>query len=321
MKRASVLLWILLLLGSTGCSLTLPFAERSNNTFLSADGSPGRWEIEKKIDFHNIPAADMKGEIRLIDQIYLVSAAGFYDESYGITVGPDDDVRFTTDGGRTWTKSSPELHCRNGLDIVDTKVAWHCGNGGTRVSTDGGRTWRTVAPSPCASLSFLSSQTGWAASPFLLAATADGGETWNRLNPPVGRRNIVAIALRTVEDGYVLDEEGNLLVTADGGRSWETHSLGLKAGLRLMDSAGGSRTVMRFLDAENGGVVFDLVDRSVWFAATEDGGRNWKLSEITELRNQSSYYHLFLSPDGRLLTATDKFSGKNYSVVLRHVMD
>jgi len=24
-------------------------------------------------------------------------------------------------------------------------VAWHCGNGGTRVSTDGGRTWRTTA--------------------------------------------------------------------------------------------------------------------------------------------------------------------------------
>jgi photosystem II stability/assembly factor-like uncharacterized protein len=309
------------LLGLSACSLTPSSAEPAVVPWTAGDGSLGRWEIRKKIEYAGIPTVDLKGDLKTTDHIYLVSLAGFHSESYGITVGPDDDVRFTTDGGETWTKAAGELHCRHGLEIVDDQVAWHCGNGGTRVTTDGGRSWRTVVPSPCASLSFLDAKTGWASSPYTLMSTADGGATWTRLYPPVGENNIAAVALRTAEDGYVLDEDANLYATDDGGQNWEMRGVMVPDG-RLLDPDGGPRAVLRFLDENRGLAVFDRLGRSVWFAVTEDGGWNWRAAEILELKDQSYFFHLFLSRDGCLLTATDDFNiGKNYSVVLRYVLE
>ena len=93
--------------------------------------------------------------------------AGFHDDGFGITVGYSGDVRYTTDGGQLWTSAENKSWCRYGLDIVDEKTAWHCGNGGhVRASTDGGQTWQTVAdfgpnqPDHCRFLSFLDAKTG-----------------------------------------------------------------------------------------------------------------------------------------------------------------
>jgi photosystem II stability/assembly factor-like uncharacterized protein len=307
----TALLWI----GAGGCALP---AARSSSGF----GSPGRWEEIRRIEYGKIPADKLSGALGPADLVYLVTVAAFHNGRYGLTAGPDDDVRFTTDGGVSWTKASGELHCRHGLEIVDERVAWHCGNGGTRVSTDGGRTWKTVAPSVCPNLSFLDAQTGWAASPYQLQATADGGATWSGLEPPVGKEKIAAVALRTRAAGYVLDEAGNLFLTTDGGASWEKSSLGLKSGERLIPSVNGPRAALRFPDDRNGVAVFDLLDRSVWFAVTADGGRTWQRAEIPSLRNRSYYFQAYLSRDGRWLTVTDDFNnGKNESVVFRYIAD
>ncbi len=75
---------------------------------------------------------------------------------------------------------------------------------------------------------------------------------------------------------------------------------------------------MRFFDARRGMAVFDLSDGSVWSALTLDGGQTWQRSEILELRGRSTYYHLYLARDGRLLTATDDFNGQHASVLLRY---
>ena len=105
--------------------------------------SPGHWEIVRQIDYGSIPETNLKGANDPAYLLYLVTVAGFHSDAFGITVGPDDDVRYTTDGGQSWTRSTNALHCRHGLEVVDEYVAWHCGNGGTRVSTDGGQTWDT----------------------------------------------------------------------------------------------------------------------------------------------------------------------------------
>jgi photosystem II stability/assembly factor-like uncharacterized protein len=279
--------------------------------------APGHWEVVRQIDYDDVPKAALKGDIGPAYLYYAVSLAGFQTDAFGITVGPDDDVRYTTDSGRSWTKAPNALFCRHGLEIVDEKVAWHCGNGGTRVSTDGGRTWRTVAPSDCPSMSFLDARTGWAASPYRLQATADGGTTWTGVARPPAMDDIAAVALRTAADGYVLDKEGALFVTADGGQSWRVLSLGLKSGERLM-SGQMPMAVMRFFDARRGLVIFDLSDGTVWSALTLDGGQTWQRAEIPDLRGRSYYYHLYLAHDGQLLTATDDFQGKHESVVLRY---
>jgi photosystem II stability/assembly factor-like uncharacterized protein len=178
-----------------------------------------------------------------------------------------------------------------------------------------------VTPSLCPLLSFLDAQTGWAASPYALQVTTDGGASWHDVSlPTLDKQHIAGIDLRTAHDGYLLSTDGDLFITTDSGQSWETHSLGLKTGEHLLSSGGsGPYTVMRFLDAQHGRVVFALSDRTVWYAITEDGGQSWQRDEISALRGQAYYYHLFLSQDAHWLTATDSFlRGENASVVLRY---
>ncbi len=302
-----------------GCALAPRSATPGATPTASGFDSLGRWEVVRQIEYYNLPEENLKGDIGPAYTPYLVSLAGFHTDAFGITVGPDDDARYTTDGGQSWTKAAGELHCRHGLEIVDERVAWHCGNGGTRVSTDGGQTWHTVTPAGCPYLSFLDAQTGWAASPSGLQATSDGGASWNDLSPPLDTQSIAAVALRTVNDGYVLGTTGDLFVTADGGQSWGVRSLGLETGERLIAAWVGPNVAMRFFDAQHGMVVFALSDRTVWFAITRDGGQSWQRAEIPELRDQSYYYHLYLARDGRLLTVTDAYvNGANVSIVLRY---
>jgi photosystem II stability/assembly factor-like uncharacterized protein len=285
----------------------------------SSFSPPGHWETIHQIDYYNLPKDSLKGDLGPAYSVYMVSLAGFETEDYGISIGPDDDARYTTDGGQTWTRASGELFCRHGLDVVDEEVAWHCGNGGTRVTTDGGQTWRTVEDSLCPYLSVLDKQTGWAASLSALHVTTDGGASWSKIALPPIKDNITAATLRTAKDGYLLDTAGNLFITSDGGQSWKQRSIGLGPDEKLITTSVGPKAVIRFTDDKQGMVVFDLSDGSVWFSVTDDGGQSWERTEISELRGQSLYYHLYLSHDGRLLTITDDFTnGKNISTILRY---
>lgn len=318
MKAIGSLITLTLLgvIGLGDCTLT-PRPAASTPAPTSSFIPGGHWEVTRQISYSDLPKTRLKGDIGPAYLVYFVTLAGFHTDTFGITVGPDDDARYTTDGGQSWIKAAGKLHCRHGLEIVDEKVAWHCGNGGTRVSTNGGQSWQTVAPSACPYLSFLDAQSGWAASSYDLQATSDGGASWNEITLPPAIHDIVTIALRTANDGYVLDTAGNLFVTTDGGQSWERYSLGLEADERLITTAIGPKAAMRFVDAQHGLVVFDLLDRSVWSATTSDGSQSWQRTEISELRDQSYYYHVYLARDGRLLTVTDDFTnGANVSLVL-----
>jgi BNR/Asp-box repeat len=311
-----VILGVVLL---AGCSLThLPIWPAAAPASIDFSIS-GHWEVIRQINYNSIPATSLQGDLGPAYRLYLVTLAGFYDDTYGITVGPDDDVRYTLDGGQSWTKAASALHCRHGMDIVDKDVAWHCGNGGTRVSTDGGRTWQTVSPSACPYMSFVDAQVGWTASPYVLEATHDGGASWDKVTLPSTVQDISAIALRSTDAGYILDAAGNLFMTGDAGITWASSSLGLNKGERLLVTTNGPRTVLRFFNARNGMAVFDLPDRTVWFAVTSDGGQTWQRAEILALRDRSYYYLLYLSRDGSLLTATDDFDhGANVSLVLKY---
>ncbi|MBN1438952.1 MAG: hypothetical protein JW929_06030 [Anaerolineales bacterium] len=302
--------WIVV---SGGCAM--PFGKE-----LHGFDSPGRWEEVRRIAFGQISSDRLDGDIGPAYLLFSVTVAGFHDARFGLAAGPDDDVRYTTDGGESWTRASGELHCRHGVEIVNERVAWHCGNGGTRLSTDGGRTWTTVSPSGCPNLSFLDAQTGWASSNYQLQATEDGGRSWRLLASPAAEGGIMAVALRTKTDGYVLDKHGRLFVTSDGGESWEERSLGLTEGESLVPSGNGPRAALRFPNERNGIAVYDLLDRSVWFAVTADGGRTWKRSEIPALRDGSFAYQIYLSRDGRWLTVTDDFNnGTNTGIVFQYV--
>jgi photosystem II stability/assembly factor-like uncharacterized protein len=311
--------FLILLLSVTTCSA--PFVARLGTASIPfGEGPPGRWEKINTIVYYDIPTENLKGAITPAYLLYMVTVAGFHNREFGISAGPDDDVRYTVDGGEVWTRAEGELHCRHGLEIVDEHTAWHCGNGGMRVTDDGGRTWTTVTQSPCPILSFLDSQTGWAASPYLLQETIDGGESWTTLIPSVDEGAIAAAAITSPGTGYILDKFGALHRTADDGKTWETSSIGLAAGQLLVPSYNGPRAALRFVDERHGVLVYDLEDRSVWFAVTADGGQTWQREEIAELRDQATYFQVFLSQDGSLLTMTNDFNnGTNVSTVFRYV--
>jgi photosystem II stability/assembly factor-like uncharacterized protein len=245
-------------------------------------------------------------QIKYSDPSASVYYGGFLNDSFGILIGASGLVEYTQDGGQSWGTGSNQSWCRFGLDIVDEKIAWNCGNPGhVRLTTDGGKTWTAVAdygpgePNHCRYLSFLDAQTGWAATPGMLAATSDGAATWTDLALPAGTGEIAAISLRTPTDGYVLDARGTLLATADGGTTWESNSVNLPAaGELLIDPT--PLTSMRFWDADHGRIL--VLKSGFWTGDTSDGGKTWTWTKMPSVKGARSSY---MSRDGRTLSMID----------------
>jgi photosystem II stability/assembly factor-like uncharacterized protein len=203
------------------------------------------------------------------------------------------------------------------LDIVDVQVAWQCSLGPVRVSTDGARTWQAVTDyGNCRQLSFLDAETGWIATSHQLGMTADGGQTWEDVPLPEGVQEIAAISLRTSTDGYLLDIDGVLYVTADAGQSWSPHTLGLDLEGNTIPSRETASAAVRFVDADRGLVVMHLaggLSSRVVALRTADGGRTWEQEDVT---TTSLLVALYLSHDGSVLTITDHAETK--VIVLRY---
>jgi photosystem II stability/assembly factor-like uncharacterized protein len=230
--------------------------------------------------------------------------AGFYDNKNGITVGPSGECHYTENAGKSWPSGTNFSACRYGLEIVDAKIAWHCGNGGhVRLSMDGGHSWMPVAdfgrptPNQCRFLSFVDDQTGWIASPYgMMAKTIDGATTWNAVKLPEGMDDIAAISLLTKDIGYILDMSGMLYKTNDGGQTWSSSESGFKdapMAMKLLTP----QEAMRFIDEKHGVIVACLNDDKVYASITTDGGKTWKREKIP-----GSMGPVFLSRDGRTLT-------------------
>jgi photosystem II stability/assembly factor-like uncharacterized protein len=241
-------------------------------------------------------------------------AAGFYDDTHGITVGYSGEVHYTTDGGKTWPAGANQSLCRFGLDIVSAQVAWHCGNGGIGLSSDGGKTWTNVKGTystsdtfPCHFLSFLDAKTGWAANDSDLARIDGGGDTWTAIELPSGLGgSIAAIDLRTATDGYVLDSAGTVWITADGGKSWTSKPLGLTGG--AIATAKQQLAGINFSDAAHGVVVARLAGTTPELVAlrTSDGGATWQTEQIgLTFGSGDDTVSLYLAHDGVSLTVVD----------------
>jgi photosystem II stability/assembly factor-like uncharacterized protein len=257
----------------------------------------GAWAENKGGQWKMVLQSEVKGAVNL---------AGFANEQNGITIGYGGEIHFSHDGGKTWPRAINNSWCRFGLEILDEKTAWHCGNKGhIRLSTDGGESWDPVAdfgqmePDQCRFLSFADAKTGWAAAPFYIAATNDGAASWKEFDLPEASKNLAAIHLLTANDGYLLDVSGKLFITKDGGKTWSQQTVPLK-GLQLQ-TLKCPTAAMRFTDAKNGVVVVSAKGSVISFT-TVDGGKTWSQSLVTD----KLFGFLFLSRDGKLLTITGK---------------
>ena len=205
------------------------------------------------------------------------------------------------------------------MDIVDVQTIWQCGMKNLSVSSDGGKTWKAIAEKAggmgCI-LSFADAKTGWLGFGAKFEMTADGGATWKELDLPKDASKVAAISLRTPTDGYLVDGDGVLHITQDGGKTWSSRSLGLDKPGILGFSSGAfvnetPQAAVRFFDAGHGLVVLGLSGKTSLIAfSTVDGGKTWKQESIPAPSGVP-----YLTRDGTLLTVT---TGAGQATVLRY---
>ena len=235
---------------------------------------------------------------------------GFFNNSTAYTVGRSGSAFVSHNKGESFTYGKNTAACLFGLDIISENQAWACGNlGNIIVTVDGGKIWKKVndfgpkEPNHCRYLSFLDQQTGWIASPKLLASTQDSGKTWEPIKLPEQDTKISAIFLRSKKEGYLFDDyKGNLYITADGGQNWLTIATGEKAVQK--QSQEGPTAIVRFKDTESGLIIFNNFSRDekwvlIW---TENGGKSWNKSKIAIPMG-----YIYLSKDNKIITITDSF--------------
>jgi photosystem II stability/assembly factor-like uncharacterized protein len=192
------------------------------------------------------------------------------------------------------------------MDIVDVQTIWQCGMKNVSVSTDGGKTWKAIAEKAggmgCL-LTFADPKTGLFGFGTKFQMTTDGGATWKELALPKDANNAAAISLRTPTDAYLVDKDGVLHITKDGGTTWTSRSLGLNSPSIMGFVTGGfvnetPQAAVRFSDADHGLVVLGLSGETKMIALrTADGGKTWKKESLPAELGKP-----YISRDGKFLT-------------------
>jgi photosystem II stability/assembly factor-like uncharacterized protein len=175
------------------------------------------------------------------------------------------------------------------------------------LSEDGGKTWSKIPDKAggfgCL-LAFADTKTGWLGFGNKFQMTTDGGTSWKDLILPRDVSKVAAISLRTPKDGYLVDDNGVLHVTQNGGGTWSSQSLGLEnPGIMGFVSEGFVNEIpqaaVRFSNAKDGLVVLGLSGKTNMIALrTADGGKTWKEESLPAKLFGAAY----ISRDGKFVT-------------------
>jgi len=287
------------------------------------DASQG-WVVGDKGLILHTADGGVSWDVQTSNTTVTLHALWFNDALHG-WVGLTDGVLKTTNGGQTWQKVGSVPSDVKSIQFFDSNngvLVCNSGSpGGGRLMTtaNGGATW-TVAtcfftiyngqPWPCndnfTALHFPSRSFGGAVGAWVGPASftsTDGGATWKELALPKDIAKVAAISLRTPTEGYVVDANGMLYITKDGGKSWSSHSLGLSSPNIMGFSSGPfinetPQAAVRFQDANHGVVILGLSGKSNLIALrTADGGKTWKEETIPAEPGTP-----YLSRDGKFLT-------------------
>lgn len=187
----------------------------------------------------------------------------------------------TANGGTTWThfSSAPSKEAPYDVKWINANVGYIAANAlGVMKTTNGGLTWtKLTLPSTgkyailrIRDLSFIDENIGYAVgarNQFI--KTNDGGATWDTLSsgfphaPDNSNNYIAGVHFHTAQQGWIVNEAGNVRMTTDGGKTWVAQN-----------SITGSN-VMNMAFAKDGmtGVYAGQLPNLI--AKTTDGGSTW----------------------------------------------
>lgn len=238
----------------------------------------------------------------------LTYMTGFDNESYDISVGYSGQIKYTSDGAKTWNDGENSSYCRFGLTILPDGVAYTCGNAGhVTKTTDSGKTWSRMAdfgdyePNQCRILSFINADTGFIAATSRLAYTSDGAKTWNELTLPED-----IIGLRFVNDKacYLIGTSGTLYISSDLGQSWNKTAFTLPKDIKIKTTLNSAT-----INVTDDNIEFFCIgdDNTLHIMCSTDNGDTWEEEEHPSVEKKT---FLYLSQDGHYLTANDTTGGQ-----------
>lgn len=261
-----------------------------------------------KYDSENSKNWSIFKSIKIKDDIIL---GWFFNDNNGF-IGSKERIMYTTDGGNSWNPGfSKDKFYPYGIDFINENIGFIFGAqpptggyGTNEKSEDGGKTWTHISENPLIffnHVSFISPEIGWIARTNILQLTKDGGKSWTELVLPENRDSIIAITLRTMNDGYFLDMNLDLYFTNDGGNTWVKNPLNLPNRYSIQDPDF-HRVSMRFYDENIGEIyLFQTKPEANWLnLKTIDGGKTWSSTKIPGYEG-----FVFLSHDGRYLSIVE----------------
>ncbi len=179
--------------------------------------------------------------------------------------------------GWEWGSPSPQGQTIQALEF-DGARGYAAGRFGTLLTTeDGGTTWRGSATGltvPLERVSIIDSDSVVIGAECALRRSDDGGETFERLPWTATDlrcpSKVVAFDFPTDQTGYLVLEDGSVLSTADGGRTWSRETA-----IPVTGAAGVAYppTDVTFLAAQTGVAL----SRSGRIYRTTDAARSWSL--------------------------------------------
>ena len=157
--------------------------------------------------------------------------------------------------------------------FFDANTGWITGHGGAILkTTDGGSNWDRQSPIPMNlhSIYFVDADTGWAVGDVgAVLRSIDGGDNWS-VKFDVGGSTLfnhhLSVYFTNTKVGWAagsLSEDGKILKTTDGGKTWSSQNINVKNWLNSI----------YFIDANTGWTVGNAGK----IFKTIDGGSNWEL--------------------------------------------
>lgn len=218
--------------------------------------------------------------------------------SDGWTVGSNDIILHTSDGGDNWdfqtnpftdsfyvdpdTNTVPYSIDFTDVFFIDRNTGWIVGDSGKILHTDdAGMNWYQQTSNTLQRLtgiSFVDNMHGWVCGlTDVMLVTSDGGATWIKQSIPLGpagnKYDFQEVSFSDLDHGWTVGKFGLIVSTTDGGTIWNYTELPVNNGL----------LAVQFVDNQFGWVA----GQNGTLFHTEDGGATW-MSQFVETGNTLS---------------------------------